>query len=218
MLVLPCWYVPKHEVAFVALSCRPFWNYSTPTIQRPFFDKVGRCHSSCPHFSYSSHSCLFLCSSLYHTTCISFQAAVGWPISELLDRKIALYFGLDTLLDAYDRAPSLLNGGLERVSPVWWGTCLGMTAAIDLDGIAKARAGDPEYFPGKYDFDPLNLYPKDAAGRARMQLGTFLSATSIHSFFGEGMTDLLGTNKISLTRWIRRIVLLQPKSNTDVWP
>lgn len=99
---------------------------------------------------------------------------MGWPISELLDRQIAEFFGLETLLDAYDRAPSLLNGGLERVSPVWWGTCLGLTAAIDLDGIAKSRAYDPEYFPGKLDFDPWNLYPKDKAGRARMELGTLV--------------------------------------------
>ena len=98
------------------------------------------------------------------------QAAAGWPLSELLDKKIADFFGLDTLLDAYDRAPSLLNGGLERVSPVWWGTCLGLTAAIDLDALAKSRAGDPEYFPGKLDYDPLNLYPKDKEGQARMQL------------------------------------------------
>lgn len=98
-----------------------------------------------------------------------------------MDRKIALYFGLDTLLDAYDRAPSLLNGGLERVSPVWWGTCLGLTAAIDLDGIAKARAGDPDYFPGKFDFDPLNLYPKDLAGRARMELGTLVQGVQTGS-------------------------------------
>ena len=64
----------------------------------------------------------------------------------------------------------LLNGGLERVSPVWWGTCLGLTAAIDLDAIAKSRSGDPEYFPGKLGFDPLNLYPPDKEGRARMEL------------------------------------------------
>lgn len=86
---------------------------------------------------------------------------------------------MDTLLDAYDRAPSLLNGGLERVSPVWWGTCLGLTAAIDLDGIAKARLNDPNYFPGKLDFDPLNMYPKDKVGRARMELGRFAAATSL---------------------------------------
>lgn len=88
----------------------------------------------------------------------------------MLDRKIADFFGLDSLLDAYDRAPSLLNGGLERVSPVWWGTCLGLCAAIDLDAIVKSRSGDPNYFPGKLDWDPLNLYPSDGEGRARMEL------------------------------------------------
>eukprot|EP00977_Amphora_coffeiformis_P010508 scaffold2476_cov193-Amphora_coffeaeformis.AAC.3 len=101
---------------------------------------------------------------------LAMLAAAGWPLSELLDRHIADFFGLDSILDAYDRAPSLLNGGLERVSPIWWGTCLGLTAAIDLDAIAKARSGDPEYFPGNLGFDPLNLFPPDEEGRARMEL------------------------------------------------
>ena len=40
-------------------------------------------------------------------TCVfDTQAAAGWPLSELLDRRIADFFGLDTILDAYDRAPS----------------------------------------------------------------------------------------------------------------
>lgn len=73
-------------------------------------------------------------------------------------------------MDAYDRAPSILNGGLERVPPVWWGTCLGLTAAIDLYGVAKARSGDVDYIPGKLGFDPLNVYPVDKAGQQRMEL------------------------------------------------
>ena len=68
---------------------------------------------------------------------------------------------LDPVLDSTGRVPSLLNGGLERVSPIWWGFCIGLTAAIDLYGIAKARRGDPAYQPGKLGFDPLGLYPAD---------------------------------------------------------
>jgi Chlorophyll A-B binding protein len=97
------------------------------------------------------------------------QAAVGWPLSELWDRQIASYLSLDPMLESGDRVPSLLNGGLEQVSPVWWGFCLGLTAAIDLYGLSKAREGNPSYFPGNLQFDPLGLYPADKDGRERME-------------------------------------------------
>ena len=98
------------------------------------------------------------------------QAAAGWPLSELWDRQIAAFLEMDTLLDESDRVPSLLNGGLDKVAPAWWGFCLGLTAAIDNYATAKARAGDPRYFPGNLGFDPLNLYPVDKEGRDRMEL------------------------------------------------
>lgn len=101
---------------------------------------------------------------------LAMLAAAGWPLSELYDRAIAEWLGLDPVLDQADRAPSLLNGGLEKVSPIWWGACVGFTAAIDLYGIQRARSGDPEYLPGRLGFDPLGFYPPDMVGRSRMEL------------------------------------------------
>ncbi|KAL7489188.1 hypothetical protein ACHAW6_014781 [Cyclotella cf. meneghiniana] len=114
---------------------------------------------------------------------IAMLAAAGWPLSELFDRQITqqldTYFNLNLspVLDSTDRVPSLLNGGLDAISPLWWGFCLGLTAAIDLKGVQNTRyldAGDDsigeEYFPGNYGFDPFNLYPPDEEGQLRMQL------------------------------------------------
>ena len=101
---------------------------------------------------------------------LAMLAAVGWPVSELLDRTIADAVGLPAALDPADRVPSLLNGGLEGISPAWWGACLGLTAAIDLYGVERSRSGDPTYFPGNLGLDPLGLYPDDSTGRERMQL------------------------------------------------
>ena len=101
---------------------------------------------------------------------LAMLAAAGWPLSEEFDPVIAAQTGLPRAVDEFDRAPSVLNGGLEKISPVWWGFCLGLTAAIDLYGVSKARADNEAYFPGKLDFDPLNLYPKDEPGQQRMQL------------------------------------------------
>ncbi|KAG7364975.1 chlorophyll A-B binding protein [Nitzschia inconspicua] len=100
---------------------------------------------------------------------LAMLAAAGWPISELADKKLALVAGLDPLLQSADRAPSVLNGGLGKVSPIYWGVCIAAAAAIDLYGIfgASKKAG---YIPGDFGFDPLGLYPKDAEGQKRMQL------------------------------------------------
>lgn len=97
-------------------------------------------------------------------------AAAGWPLSELFDKKLANLVGLTPLVDASDRAPSLLNGGLGKVSPIYWVVVLAAAAAIDVYGISKANKNDPSYFPGNLGFDPLGLYPKDKAGQERMQL------------------------------------------------
>lgn len=98
------------------------------------------------------------------------QAAVGYPLSELYDQQIAEYYDLEPALQEGNLAPSLLNGGLDTISPVWWGFCLGLTASIDMYGVAKSRSGDPDYTPGNLGFDPLNFYPRDAKGQERMQL------------------------------------------------
>ena len=96
-------------------------------------------------------------------------AAAGWPLSELFDKKLAGALGLPAVLDSTDRAPSILNGGLGKVSPIYWAICLAGAAAIDLYGIKKASTQEG-YFPGNYGFDPLGMYPKDAAGQQKMQL------------------------------------------------
>jgi hypothetical protein len=118
---------------------------------------------------------------------LAMLAAVGWPLSELyatsltkfVDKELSI--DLSPLLNSNDRVPSVLNGGMENISPIWWGFCLGFAAAIDLRGVQNARykndfEGEGEedsssfYLPGDYGFDPLGLYPSDEEGQQRMQL------------------------------------------------
>lgn len=102
---------------------------------------------------------------------LAMLAAAGWPLSELLDRKIATALNLSSVLDSSDRVPSLLNGGLDKISPVWWGFCIGFSAAIDLYGLKRARFAS-DYLPGDLGFDPFGFYPgKDnQLGRENIQL------------------------------------------------
>jgi len=100
---------------------------------------------------------------------LAMLAAAGWPLSELFDKKIATVLGMEPVLDATNRAPSVLNGGLGRISPGYWIGCLGLAAVTDVFGsfFFFKKEG---YFPGNFGFDPFGLYPKDEQGKKRMQL------------------------------------------------
>ncbi len=100
---------------------------------------------------------------------LAMRAAAGWPISEVFDKKIAAALGMTPLLDGSDRVPSVLNGGLGKVSPIYWVGVLGLAAAIDVLGTMKSKSSDADYFPGNFGFDPLGVYPKDEDGQRWMQ-------------------------------------------------
>jgi hypothetical protein len=100
---------------------------------------------------------------------LAMLAAAGWPLSELWDAKIANLFGMDPIVDYSDRAPSILNGGLGKISPLYWIICLVGAGFIDVYAISKGKSNTPNYFPGNLSFDPLEIYPKDKAGQMRMQ-------------------------------------------------
>ena len=100
---------------------------------------------------------------------LAMLAAAGWPLSELFDKKLAMVAGLDPLLNSGDRAPSILNGGLEKVSPIYWVGIIALAGAIDFYGIQQSRSGKEGYFAGNLGFDPLGVFPKDAEGQKWMQ-------------------------------------------------
>ena len=120
-----------------------------------------------PRFLCMNSLFLQLIFSFWFIFFISTQAAAGWPVSELLDRSIANYFGVDSALDDADRVPLILN---SAVRPEFWGFFLGLSAAIDTYGVKRARANIPGYTPGALGWDPLKLYPVDEDGQKQMQL------------------------------------------------
>lgn len=101
---------------------------------------------------------------------LAMLAAAGWPLSELFDKKIASMLHMTPLVDASNRVPSLLNGGIGKVNPFYWMLCLVIASAIEFVGINKSKSRDTNYFPGSLGFDPLNMYPKDKQAQERMQL------------------------------------------------
>merc|ERR1711966_111062 len=78
---------------------------------------------------------------------LAMLAALGWPVSEALDKPLASMMGMKSLLvaspvgivngvaeggDALLRAPSLLNGGLENVSPLFWAGVFAFSAGTEF--------------------------------------------------------------------------------------
>lgn len=90
---------------------------------------------------------------------IAMLAAVGWPVAEKLNGPLSEALGQPSLLVDGGRSPSVLNGGLEGVSIVYWLAALGLAVAAEsayLDdqlGVMK----NTEYVPGMVGFDPLGL-------------------------------------------------------------
>jgi hypothetical protein len=100
---------------------------------------------------------------------LAMLAAAGWPVSELFDKKIATMLGMAPAIVGDDRAPSVLNGGLGNISPLYWAACLAGAAAVELYGITVARKKDG-YTPGDLGFDPFGVFPKDEESQKNMQL------------------------------------------------
>ena len=100
---------------------------------------------------------------------LAMLAAAGWPLSELWDAKIANMMDLQPVLDVNGRVPSVLNGGMGKISVTYWLGCIVLAAGIDVYAsfFASKKEG---YIAGDLGFDPLNFYPKGAKGQKRMQL------------------------------------------------
>lgn len=102
---------------------------------------------------------------------LAMLAAAGWIFAERFDAGLAGIFGVDSpVADIGGFSPSVLNGGLDKVSPFYWGGVVAFTAAIEIYG-AKVKAGacDDSYTPGDFSFDPLGYYPVDKESRFEMQ-------------------------------------------------
>ena len=87
---------------------------------------------------------------------LAMLAAAGWPVSELVQPWLSKALGAPDLLAAGDEAPSLLNGGLDKINPLFFMGILIFSATVEATALNVARG--PDYVPGDLGFDPLRLY------------------------------------------------------------
>ena len=84
---------------------------------------------------------------------LAMLAALGWPVAEQLNGAISKAVnlpsmltagGLDPMVQGYlaHLSPSVLNGGLDAISPMYWGGVLAFGAATEIYATSmKKRAG-----------------------------------------------------------------------------
>lgn len=94
---------------------------------------------------------------------LAMLAAVGWPLAELFHKTIADAWELPNALNLHDRVPSVLNGGLGNVSPIFWATALAAAALVEAfsGSVGEIQSAD-------LGFDPLGLSSSNSNdGRSR---------------------------------------------------
>jgi len=87
---------------------------------------------------------------------LAMLATVGWVVSELTHNSLALTFGKDNILGTNDQVPSVLNGGLDKVSPFFWVEAICVAAVLEFLAIEKGDNREP----GNFSFDPFGLSGK----------------------------------------------------------
>ncbi|KAL7490905.1 hypothetical protein ACHAWT_000431 [Skeletonema menzelii] len=100
---------------------------------------------------------------------LAMLAAVGWPLAELFDGKIATALGLQSALTSTGASPSLLNGGLDKIEPDYWVIVASIAGLAELSSKETKEEKGKNYIAGDCGFDPLGLFPQDKEGMMAMQ-------------------------------------------------
>jgi hypothetical protein len=137
-------YTDKSEV-----SASPDMSLALPFLERPIASRIADTPGDRGfdpfNFSNNKDALQWYRDSEVKHARLAMLAAVGWPLAELMNKSI-------------DRAPSVLNGGLGKVSPVFWAGLLTALSAVELLGIFTENNGN-------YGFDPLGLFGKTQEDR-----------------------------------------------------
>ena len=101
------------------------------------FDPLG--------FSDSKERLLFMRDAELKHARLAMLAAVGWPVSELVQPSLAKLVHAESLVSPLGgEVPSVLNGGLQNVPVFFWIAAVGAAGALELAGLqAKASGAMP---------------------------------------------------------------------------
>lgn len=166
----------KPEVTTPPSKQLPKMSQSIPFMERPKFldgTMAGDVGFDPLKFADNKSNLMFYREAEIKHARLAMLAAAGWPLSELLDKPIASLFGMTPILDEANRVPSVLNGGMGKVSPAYWALCILFAGALDAYALAFSPSNNGDKadssVPGNLGFDPLGLFPKKEKDQKWMQ-------------------------------------------------
>ena len=87
---------------------------------------------------------------------LAMLGSVGWPLAEIVHPYLSNLMNKESLLTSGGKVPSLLNGGLDKINPVFFMAIIVLSATLESMNINKNYNVDS--IPGDLEFDPLKLY------------------------------------------------------------
>jgi len=100
---------------------------------------------------------------------LAMLGSIGWPLAELYHPYLSKISNSANILSDNGKVPSLLNGGLDKVNPVFFMAAIVFATTLELNNIKKVY--DNESIPGDLGFDPLKLYNgKDVVTKSNLEL------------------------------------------------
>jgi len=100
---------------------------------------------------------------------LAMLGSVGWPLAELYHPYLSKISNSANILSDNGKVPSILNGGLDKVNPVFFMAAIVFATTLELNNIKKVY--DNESIPGDLGFDPLKLYNgKDVVTKSNLEL------------------------------------------------
>jgi len=100
---------------------------------------------------------------------LAMLGSVGWPLAELYHPYLSKISNSPNLLSVNGKVPSILNGGLDKINPVFFMAAIVFATSLELSNINKKY--DNESIPGDLGFDPLKLYNgRDVVTKKNLEL------------------------------------------------
>lgn len=128
---------------------------------------------------------------------LAMLAAIGWPLSEIYQPKIAEALGQQSLIPPSNLAPAVLNGSISDVNPLFFIGALLFGSMIESATLNREKKGlyEPEFI-GDLGFDPLNFYPDEPDLQRQIQAAEInngrVAMLAITSFAFQEFTNNVG--------------------------
>ena len=85
-----------------------------------------------------------------------------------------------------------MNGGLDKVTPVFWAGLLTILLAVELLSIFSEQQANENFLPSDYGFDPLGIFGKmDEDHKFKLDAEIFYGRLAMLAIFGFAVQEFV---------------------------